>query len=334
MSQINTRSTSGPKLVTIGLPLYRRFGFLPRALASVEAQDYPNIELLISDNGENPESIRRLIDQHYSKPYRLRRNPHTIAAPLHFNQLIDEASGDYFMMLCDDDEISANLVSELVPLLDDSPQTAVAFGREEMIDAESRVVRQSSDQLPAVLDGLDFVRIWCRAELRFECWVTNLARVADLRRLGGYLNTPRATHSDNALLLRLALHGNVRFAPRATFRWRVDGLSHGWNISIQDLAADTRSFLRFLDTEPSILEYSRRHPARWAETRRELVKMTWETYWHRWRTIYRDRLSTSEWVKAAFALPPIPDYYRSALGTLRAAAIGWGMAFLKGPPAA
>lgn len=41
------------KLVTIGIPIYRRLEYLPQVLKIVEEQDYPSIELLVSDNGMN-----------------------------------------------------------------------------------------------------------------------------------------------------------------------------------------------------------------------------------------------------------------------------------------
>lgn len=41
------------KLVTIGVPIYERLQHLPRVLEIAASQDYSNIELLVSDNGEN-----------------------------------------------------------------------------------------------------------------------------------------------------------------------------------------------------------------------------------------------------------------------------------------
>ena len=43
-------STNGAPLVTIGMPIYNEERFLEHALASLRAQDYENIQILISDN--------------------------------------------------------------------------------------------------------------------------------------------------------------------------------------------------------------------------------------------------------------------------------------------
>ena len=57
--------TFTPKLVTIGLPMWKRLEFLPHILKIIEAQDYPSIELLVSDNGQNGVKIREIVSACY-----------------------------------------------------------------------------------------------------------------------------------------------------------------------------------------------------------------------------------------------------------------------------
>ena len=61
-------------LVTIGIPIYKRLHFLPDVLRVVNSQDYPNIELIVSDNGVNNSKVPKLIAQYYSRPYKYRQN--------------------------------------------------------------------------------------------------------------------------------------------------------------------------------------------------------------------------------------------------------------------
>ena len=42
--------------------------------------------------------------------------------------------------------------------------------------------------------------------------------------------------------------------------------------------------------------------------------MEWRTYLWRWNDLYKKRLSGPQWVKAAFAMPFIPAYYRKVGG--------------------
>ena len=66
-------SSDNQPLVTIAVPVYKRMHFLPNALRSVAAQDYPNIELLVSDNGENGPELQDLVSEHYPRPFSLQR---------------------------------------------------------------------------------------------------------------------------------------------------------------------------------------------------------------------------------------------------------------------
>ena len=64
-------------IVTVAIPVYKRLDYLPGALRSVAAQDYSEIDLLVSDNGLNGPELRELVERHYPRPFRLRRNEET-----------------------------------------------------------------------------------------------------------------------------------------------------------------------------------------------------------------------------------------------------------------
>ena len=118
---------SSMKLVTIGIPVYERLQYLPRVLDVVTSQDYPSIELIVSDNGMNGGAVQEILKRHYPTA-RFRQNAETVDIITHFNQIVHQASGDYYVPLQDDDEISSNYVSELVKLLERYPQASFAMG--------------------------------------------------------------------------------------------------------------------------------------------------------------------------------------------------------------
>ena len=301
-------------LVTIGIPIYKRLQYLPNVLKAVQAQDYPRVELIVSDNGLNGPELRELVQAHYSRPYRMRRNPAIVNVAQHFNQIINEASGEYTIVLADDDEISPNYLSDLVPRLEGIAGASVALARQEMLDANGTVLRRSKEELPDSLSGEDFIlATWGRNEFRYECFATFLARTKDLKACGGYADFTRGTNNDNALLVKLALGRRIAFSSNAVFRWRIDDSSLGWSVSIQDLAAGCREFMEFLDSDPMIRRYAQEHGQKWRELRACLVEMTWQTYFWRWKQIYRKRLKPGEWARAAFAMPFARGYYRQVL---------------------
>ena len=303
------------RLATIAIPIYKRLNYLPEVLRAVELQDYPNIELIVSDNGQNGSKVTELIDRHYSRPYRFRQNGLTVNIPSHYHQILSETTGEYFVWLADDDLISPSFVSELVSILDNHPEVSVAIARQEVIDTTGRVLRRSSEEVPSFLSGEEFIRSWTK--YKYENYSTLLARTEDLKACGGFGNFPRGTASDDAILIKLCLKGSVAFSTRCAFLYRWHETSHGFSISLQQLADDLSCFLRFLDSDSMIRSYAAQKPTQWAELKARLVTMTWQTYHSRWDTLYRERLSLVPWVKAAFALPYIPDYYRAVMYSLR-----------------
>ena len=302
--------------VTVAIPLWKRLEYLPGALHTVAAQDYPNIELLISDNGQNGEKLQAILDEYASMPYRLRSNEVTVEMLDHFNQLVDAAEGEYFILLQDDDELTPNYVSSTVAAIERDPDVGVAIAPVEALNEAGETVPQRMQEHlpPRLMTGEELVRIWCRNEYNFVCFATNLARTREIREVGGYPRLPMGTSIDDALLLKLALGRKIACVHEAAFQYRIYETSHGLALSYQQLARDFRAFINWLDDDPVMQTYAQKHRREWSEVRRLLVEMTWRTYRYRWKTMYRKRLSTFEWVKAAFAMPFIPSYYSAVTG--------------------
>lgn len=316
------------KTATVALPIYKRLEYLPQVLALVQAQDYPNLELIISDNGQNGAKVRDLVEAHYRRPCRFRQNPSTVNVTEHFNQILQLASGEYYTVLSDDDEISPNYISELVGRLEACPRAALAHGRQEYIDKEGRILRETVAVLPDLLTGEAFLRAaWRTFELKLEMLGTYVGRTELMKRCGGWPAFEKGNHIDNGLVLKLCLQGDVAFSSKCVFRWRIDEASMGWSVPIQGLSVATCQFLDFLKTDPMIRQFARAEPARWREIQAFVVEMAWSTYLCRWRDLYQRRMPRWRWVKAAFALPYIPQYYkeirRILFQEMRGAAAGW-----------
>jgi glycosyltransferase involved in cell wall biosynthesis len=303
--------------VSIGLPLYKRLDFLPAVLRSIMGQDYPNIELIVSDNGMNGSRIRALIDRDYPKNYKFRQNRSIVTMSTHFNQIIHAASGKYFMILCDDDEISSNYVSELVTALERYPEATIAVSRQEIMDKSGQPLAASSERLPPLLRGPEFIKAtWDSRRYRFFGFASILARTEDLRAAGGYPEFWKGLSHDDALVVKLCLDRAVALCDRCTFRKRVYESSHGSSISIQDMAQATKQLFGFLDSDPKFQHFASANPAEWKQLKNIIGKMNWQFYFQRWKELDPNRLTTLQWLKAGFALPFIPAYYREVVRTL------------------
>lgn len=301
--------------VTFGIPIYKRLNTLRYALESVASQDYPHVELIVSDNGSNGTKVRDIVEQWYPRPYRFRQNPATVPMFSHYNQLLEAASGEYFVALDDDDTVSSNFASELVGVFTRHPDVTVAFARQKIVNEAGKVMRESSDRLPDILSGEEFIRAWNK--YGFECYTTMIGRTGEMRRCGGFPTFPNGTHLDDALLIKLCLGRSVGFSANCFANWRWVETSFGWSLKCKELAQDTTEFHRFLNSDPVVLSYAGRNPDQWADLKAGLVRMNWHTFFERWDTIYKERMSYGQWIKAAFALPYIPEYYRAVGSAMR-----------------
>jgi glycosyltransferase involved in cell wall biosynthesis len=308
------------KSVTIGIPIYRRLQHLRHVLDVVASQDYPNIQLLVSDNGQNGQQVHEAVRRYYARPNRVRQNPATVPMSLHFNQIINEAEGEYFVLLADDDEISSNYVSELVRALEHH-RASVAMGVLETIDEAGTVVRRSKDSVPEVLSGQEFVRaMWDTCEYGYESFSTFLARTADLVKCGGFPDFWKGRGNDDALVVKLSLDNAVAFSTRCAYRKRFYASSYGFSIPTQDLARGMSDFLKFLDSDPVLRQFSQHHPDAWKEAKRILVRMIWKSYYFSWTDREETGLSRAQWVRAGFALPFVREYYTAVARTLASTA--------------
>lgn len=312
-------------LVTVALPTYRRLEYLPGALQSLDAQDYPCLEIIVSDNGMVGSELDDLVRGHVDRPHRVRRTGEELPMPAHFNALVREATGKYFLLLCDDDELSSGAISALVGAMEENPAVRVALPRVRVMERDGEIrPREGEEEFPPRrMEDLEFLRTWCETRYDFVCFVTNFALTDRIREVGGYPHFPKGNWIDNGLLVKQVLGGEVAFVPEAVFRYRVYGESTGLAVSYRELADAARGFLEFLDSDPRLQRFAERQPERWREARSLLERMTWGTYRYRWKNLYRDRLSWLEWVRAAFAMPWIPDYYRAVLGYLARRALAF-----------
>jgi glycosyltransferase involved in cell wall biosynthesis len=316
--------------VTIGIPVYRRLDFLPHVLNVVNSQDYPDIELVVSDNGMNGSAVHDIVKKYYSRPIRFRQNLSTVGMSIHFNQIIHEASGEYFVLLADDDEISSNYVSELVNLLERHTLASVAMSIQETIDGTGVTLRRSSEKVPEILTGPDFIRAaWGTHEYGYESFSTFIGRTANLVHCGGYPDFYKGTALDDALIVKLCLHNFVVFSTRCTFRKRYSETSDGYAMGIKELSRGLRDFLAFLESDPMIRAYAVAQRQQWKESKRYLVEVAWKTYYYRWIDLYKKRLTHKEWARAGFYMPFIPNYYRAVAQTLAQSVVEDGLEKLK-----
>ncbi|MDX1536221.1 glycosyltransferase [Arsukibacterium sp.] len=101
-------------LISVYMPTYNRVAMACRAIDSVLAQDYPNLELLVVDDASTDDTWQSLTNK-YVKEERVRffRQAEGKGACAARNRAIKEAKGDFVTGIDDDDEFLPHRLSSL-----------------------------------------------------------------------------------------------------------------------------------------------------------------------------------------------------------------------------
>ena len=122
-------------LVSIGMPLYNEARFIEASLRSILAQDYPNLEIIISDNASTDETVgicQNLVGERGNVVLHQFDNNRGVTE--NFRYVLSAAKGKYFMWGSGHDLWASNLISESVALLEVTPTAVIAFGSSTWID--------------------------------------------------------------------------------------------------------------------------------------------------------------------------------------------------------
>lgn len=116
--------------VSVGLPTYNGGSRLTRAVSSVMAQDYANIEIIISDNcsGDDTGEICTCLSQRYPC-IRYFRQPVNRGVTANYSFVLEQATGDYFLWLSDDDTLEPGILRKYIDFLLANPDYALVSGQ-------------------------------------------------------------------------------------------------------------------------------------------------------------------------------------------------------------
>jgi hypothetical protein len=193
--------------VSIGLVTYDGARFLARSLDSLLEQDYPNWELLISDNCSTDET-EEIARAYAGRSDRIRyvRQAANLGASANFNFVLGQATGVYFMWAADHDLWDRTFISRCVQALEADPAAVLAYPQSFLIDEDGAAIEEMDDQIdlgqPRPLDRYKRL-IW---RLSICNMIYGVARRDALTATAGFADV---LAPDRLVLARLALQGTV-----------------------------------------------------------------------------------------------------------------------------
>ncbi len=232
-------------LVSICIPTFNGERHLEEALSSALDQDYPHIEILLSDDGSvdaTREIVRRVSAKHPEK-FRILEHER-LGMVANWNHLIEKAKGHYIKFLFQDDRLERHCVQEMVRVARRDPKIGLVFSpRNLVVDADfqanaelKQIVKACSDlhkswtSLAAIQDGTSLLAdsgLFKAPINKIGEPTTVMLLRAALLELGGF-DSELKHLVDIEMWLRVLCHYKVGFVDQVLSSFRLHGDQQTW----------------------------------------------------------------------------------------------------------
>jgi len=241
--------------ISVLIPLYNRAAYIEETVNSVLSQDYPDIELIVVDDGSTDGGDRLLEAFAQRGELTLLRHPGNQnkgqAAAL--NLALQHASGEFIAVLDSDDLFMPGKLRAQVDFLRAHPDVGLVYGNGKGINAQGKEIYEISyDEREEKSDPNDIL---------LDCYFLlpqNALVRADVYRAAGTFDERLRSGQDHDMLIRLSEQTKVAHQSIDCFRYR----RHGDSISAKGGETRWRCGLLILE------KAKQRYPYRSATLRR------------------------------------------------------------------
>lgn len=240
--------------VSIVIPAYNHGAYLAAAIESVLAQDYPDLELIVLDDGST-DNTREVLSRYGDRFHWETQVNMGQAATL--NKGWRMARGEILGYLSADDWLLPGAIRRTVQALLARSDALVAYCDFELADPRGAAIRR--------VRAADFSLEAMLLDLACPPGPGALFRRIAFERAGGW-NPEFRLMGDFDFWLRLARHGTFMHVPETLAAWRVHPSSQSFAVVSEERAAEpvriVRAFFDLPGLEPRLTRLARRSLAR------------------------------------------------------------------------
>lgn len=236
-------------LVSICIPTYNSGATLAETLASILAQSYSRLEILVVDNASTDNTLD--VARRFDDPrIRIHENAENIGAEGNFNRCIQLASGKYTAIYHADDLYLPQMVAEQVRFLERHPAVGGVLTEALLIDGSGG--QTGAISLPAELNrkdgsGISFPELFS-ALLRHSnfliCPSAMVRTTVYQNVIKGWRGDLFGSSADLDIWLRIARHSGLGLLPAKLMKYRISTAQFSSKVRYQTGRAD---FFRVMD---------------------------------------------------------------------------------------
>lgn len=252
--------------VSLCIPCYNMANYVGDAIASVVAQSWKNLEIVVVDNASTDDSWS-VIQDWAARDSRIRafHFDDWVRMPSNWNRALREARGDYVNLLSADDILLPEFVEQCMAMFAQRMGLGYVFTERALLDSEGAVHEEIPFyQTSAIIPGLEEGRLNVIGSHTAPSQV--LIRRACLERVGFY-DERFDWAFDMHMLLKLNLYYDVGYVQDALCHYRVHA-----DMSSSRFAATGLGVMEIYRLKLSILDDLPVHAQVWASYRSAMLE--------------------------------------------------------------
>lgn len=232
---MQTNELKNYPLVSIVITSYNRAQYISLAIESALMQDYPNLEIIISDNNSNDNSMEVIRKYSYDPRVKISLNSINIGMiPNYKKATMELAQGEYVTYISSDDYFCDDrFISDAMSLTNKYPEVLLIFGKLRQVLSNKETIGETDENpfwLKEFFIGKDvFLRF---IENSWISWGACIIRRKELIALNPF--DKHHTAKDIEVNLKLLLIGNACFVNRICYEQVI----HFTNASLTVNAAE------------------------------------------------------------------------------------------------
>ena len=237
--KMNNQKRCLPGVFSFGIVCYRNWEYMKETIKSVLTQDYPRIQLIVSDDGSDNfciEEFEQYIEDHKSDNligYVVRHSEHNEGTVRHLNHVLECVEGEYIMLMAADDVLEdSHVLSTYVEVFNrETEACGVVMGQTALYDVTMTKLLEyyvwpdvidavnDSEHSDKLLNKLYFLPVIPTTSVCFRRWVMEKYTPFD---------TDYYLIEDYPFHIKLAEdHVKMHYENFVAARHRDGGISHG-----------------------------------------------------------------------------------------------------------
>ena len=276
-------------LVSICIPAYNSELTLGETLETILAQDYPNLDIVVSDN-RSTDSTKAIVQKYAgrgvryctpsNRPEWAANLPSYIGAYINSNFVMSQAHGEYLCLFHSDDLYEPSIVRQQAQIMRAYSNVGAVFTRMRMIGEDGRPIKQGLSKFPQKLREhpiFGFESLLNETLNLFDFLPTPsvMLRRSVVEKIGGFDERHFFTSADLEMWLRIAYQGyEIAFIDQPLLKYRISQRQFGEQYN--KLRTTVGDFFIVLDhylSQPAVQALAKAGPLRIYELRRATDKI-------------------------------------------------------------